>query len=390
MIHKFRILLIAALFISAPGSAQTVQTALFKMKDDGKWQKAPTTHRLSQFPKIHSDGRVWFRYKAPPTAVSVKVHISNADFDMQKDSAGLWNAVVTGIETGYQIYWLLVDGIMIPDPGSDIYYSNGYITAIEMPAPTEQFFLPKMVPHGEVREHWFYSKVTETYRRMFVYTPPGYDKDFAARYPVLYLQHGAGEAENEWTHSGKMNFILDNLIAEGKAKPMIVVMNNGFATRPSQAGQTLTGNARWSAFEEMLINEVIPDIDKYYRTMPDRANRAMAGLSMGGMQTLTIGVNRFDYFSHLGIFSGVPANHADLVKGIIAEGEAFNKKGNLLWFGAGTEEASFINRQKELEELLKKAGINAKFYISEGTAHEFMTWRRCLYQFAPLLFKGKN
>jgi enterochelin esterase family protein len=247
-----------------------------------------------------------------------------------------------------------------------------------------------MVPHGEVREHWFYSKVTESYRRMFVYTPPGYDKDLTTRYPVLYLQHGAGEAENEWTHSGKMNFILDNLIAEGKAKPMIVVMNNGFATRPSQAGLTLTGNARWSAFEEMLINEVIPDIDSYYRTKPDRGNRAMAGLSMGGMQTLTIGVNRFDYFSHLGIFSGVPANHADLVKGIIAEGEAFNKKGNLLWFGAGTEETSFINRQKELEELLKKSGINAKFFISEGTAHEFMTWRRCLYQFAPLLFRERN
>jgi enterochelin esterase family protein len=221
---------------------------------------------------------------------------------------------------------------------------------------------------------------------MYVYTPPGYDKDNSTRYPVLYLQHGAGELEMEWTHSGKANFILDNLIAEGKALPMIIVMNNGFATRPNQAGQTPAGNARWSAFEEMLINEVIHDIDANYRTISDREHRAMAGLSMGGMQTFTIGLNRLDTFSHLGIFSGVPNNYTDLLKGVLEQGPAFNQKAKL-WFGAGTEEASFHNRQKEVQDLLVKSGIKAQFYDSQNTAHEFQTWRRCLHQFAQVLFK---
>jgi enterochelin esterase family protein len=190
----------------------------------------------------------------------------------------------------------------------------------------------------------------------------------------------------EWTHSGKANFILDNLIAQGKAQPMIIVMNNGFATRPSQSGQQFTGNARWAAFEEMLIKEVIPDIDRSYRTIPDKEHRAMAGLSMGGMQTFSIGLNNLETFSHLGVFSGVPTNYSEIIKVALDQGPSFNKKLKLFWFGAGTTEASFINRQKELEDLLEKSGIEAKYYISEGTGHEFQTWRRCLNQFAPLLF----
>ena len=385
MNHRLKMLLSAVLF-SGICLAQTSQPVLFTMKEDGKWQKASSTHRLSQFPKIHTDGRVWFRFKAPQTAQSVKLHFYSKDYDMVKDSAGLWNYILPNPQIGYQVYWMIVDGTVMQDPGSDIYYSNGFTSVLEVPSPQEDFYLPKDVPHGEVREHWFYSKVTGSYRRMFVYTPPNYDKDSKTRYPVLYLQHGAGELEMEWVHSGKANFILDNLIAEGKAKPMIIVMNNGFATRPAQVGQTLTGNARWAAFEDMLITEVIPDIDAYYRTYPDREHRAMAGLSMGGMQTFTIGFNRLDTFSYLGIFSGVPTTYTDLLKDALSQGPAFNKRVKLLWFGAGTEEASFINRQKELQDLLTKSGINAKYFESKGTMHEFQTWRRCLNQFAPLLF----
>ncbi len=387
MNHRLTTILLATIMTGGICLAQTSQQPVFTMVDDSQWQKASTTHRLAQFPKIHKDGRVWFQFKAPATAQSVRLHMGSADYEMQKDSKGLWNVVIPGPRVGYQVYWMIVDGTEVEDPGSDIFYSNGYRSVLEVPSPGEEFYLARRVPHGDVREHWFYSQVTGSFRRMFVYTPPDYDKNAAARYPVLYLQHGAGELEMEWTHSGKANFILDNLIAERKALPMIIVMNNGFATRPDEAGQKPTGNARWSAFEEMLIKEVIPDIDSAYRTVADREHRAMAGLSMGGMQTFTIGLNRLDTFSHLGIFSGIPTNYADLIKGAVGLGPAFNERVKLLWFGAGTDEASFYNRQKELQDIIMKAGIKAQFYVSNGTAHEFQTWRRCLYTFAQLLFR---
>ena len=387
MNHRVIIMLLAAIMTGGTCLAQTGPTALFTMQDDGQWQKTSTTHRLSQFPKIHKDGRVWFQFKAPSTAQSVKLHMGNADIDMQKDAKGLWNVVIPGPKVGYQVYWMIVDGTEVEDPGSDIFYSNGYRSVLEVPAPEDEYYLAKKVPHGDVREHWFYSQVTGSFRRMFVYTPPDYDKNKNKRYPVLYLQHGAGELEMEWTHSGKANFILDNLIAEGKALPMIIVMNNGFATRTDQVGQTLTGNARWAAFEDMLIKEVIPDIDANYRTIPDRGHRALAGLSMGGMQTFTIGLNRLDTFSSLGVFSGVPTNYADLIKGPLENVPAFNKQIKLLWFGVGNDDTSFHNRQKELQDLLEKSGVKAQYYVSNGTAHEFQTWRRCLHLFAQLLFK---
>ncbi len=387
MNKRISILLFAAIMTGATCLAQIGQPSLFTIQDDGQWQKASTTHRLAQFPKIHKDGRVWFQYKAPATAQSVILHMDTINHVMQKDAKGLWNVLIPGPKVGYQVYWIIVDGVEVEDPGSDIFYSNGYRTVLEVPSPTEDFYQAKLVPHGDVREHWFYSKVTGSFRRMFVYTPPDYDKSGSTRYPVLYLQHGAGELEMEWTHSGKANFILDNLIARGKALPMIIVMNNGFATRPDQVGQTLTGNSRWVAFEEMLIKEVIPDIDVNYRTIADREHRAMAGLSMGGMQTFTIGLNRLDTFSSLGIFSGVPTNYSDLIKSSLEQGPAFNNRVKLLWFGCGTDEASFRDRQKELQSLLEKSGIEAQYFVSNGTAHEFQTWRRCLNNFAPLLFR---
>lgn len=387
MKRKLIVFLYATIFIGTFCLAQTDQLSPFVVKDDGLWQKAVTTHRLAQFPKIHPDGRVWFQFKAPATAQSVKLHMGSDEYEMQKDPKGHWNVIIPNPKPGYQVYWMMVDGVEVEDPGSDIFYSNGYRSVLEVPSQADDFYLVKQVPHGDVREHWFYSKVTGSFRRMFVYTPPGYDKDFTTRYPVLYLQHGAGEMELEWIHSGKANFILDNLIAEGKALPMIIVMNNGFATRPEQVGVTLTGNARWSAFEEMLVNEIIPDIDSSYRTIPDREYRAMGGLSMGGMQTFSIGLKHLNTFSYLGIFSGIPTNYAEMLKVELEQGAAFNQRIKLLWFGVGTDETSFFNRQKELRELLEKSGIMAQYYVSNGTNHEFQTWRRCLHVFAPLLFR---
>lgn len=366
----------------------SAQSILFKMDDDGHWRKATTTHRLAEFPKIHQDGRVWFRFKAPATAQSVKIHMGSDEYDMQKDDKGLWNIVLPNLKPGYQVYWMMVDGTEIEDPGSDIFYSNGYRSVLEVPASDEADYSAKKVPHGDVREHWFYSEITGEFRRMFVYTPPGYDKDFKTKYPVLYLQHGAGELEMEWVHSGKANFILDNLIAEGKARPMIIVMNNGFATRPGQPGQAQTMGSRWAAFEDMLIKEVIPDIDANYRTIADKEHRALAGLSMGGMQTFTIGLKNLGTFSQLGIFSGVPTNYDELIKDALGQGAAFNQRVKLLWFGAGSDETAFVERQKALQGLLEKSGIKAKYFVSKGTVHEFQTWRRCLHEFAPLLFKN--
>jgi hypothetical protein len=202
MNHRLITILFAIILTGGTFVAQTIQPTLFTVEDDGQWQKASTTHRLSQFPKIHQDGSVWFRYKAPETAKSVTLHLEPTDYEMQKDINGLWNVIVPDPKPGYRVYWMIVDGTEVEDPGSDIFYSNGYRSVLEVPSPGEDFYLAKHVPHGDVREHWFYSNVTGSFRRMFVYTPPGYEKDNSTHYPVLYLQHGAGEMEQEWTHSG--------------------------------------------------------------------------------------------------------------------------------------------------------------------------------------------
>ncbi len=367
--------------------------APFSMADDGQWKKADYAHRLSEFPKVHPDGRVWFQYQTPRTAQSVRLHILNADYDMQKDARGRWNVVIPGTEPGFQIYNFNVDGTNMLDPGTTLFFVNGLTSAIEYPAPNDAYYLARQVPHGDVREHWFHSNVAGSWRRMYVYTPPGYEKDADARYPVLYLQHGGGELDSEWTHAGRANFILDNLIAEGKARPMIVVMNTGFVTRPGQAppsggergaGRRGAPGAGWaSAFGDMLINEVIPDIDACYRTIADQQHRGMAGLSMGGMQTRVITLANLDKFSHIGIFSGGLITPQD-----VSNAPRFREKVKVLFMSCGSRErpqAMIAN-----QEALNGVGISSVAYVSPDTAHEWQTWRRSLYQFAPLLFKENS
>jgi enterochelin esterase family protein len=301
----------------------------------------------------------------------------------------------------------------MPEPGTDIFYSNGWKAALESPAPGEDYYAIKDVPHGDVREHWFRSGVTGTWRRMFVYTPPGYDQDTGTRYPVLYLQHGAGEMEQEWTHSGLANFILDNLIAGKNAVPMIVVMNNGFANRPGEppAGLRVPAPAparaapgapaaaapaagprpdlaQLTAFEEVLIKEVIPDVDRNFRTIADREHRAMAGLSMGGGQTYQIGLRNLDTFSHLGMFSGAIFNISALPEQM-TDAAAFNRRVPVFFLSAGDTggDLRFHTSLGDLAAKARAAGINATFFASEGTQHEWQTWRRSLHAFAPLLFR---
>jgi len=359
--------------------------------DSAGWQIASTTHRLATFPKIHKDGRVWFQFKAPSAQrVQLRIGATVKTYDMQKLPDGTWDLIIPYPGPGLQYYSLIVDGTTMMDPGSETFYSNGIKTAVDVPSPGEDYYDIKDVPHGHVLQHVFYSKVTQSWRRMFLYTPPGYDASPRMRYPVLYLQHGAGEDETEWTHAGRAQYILDNLLAEKKAVPMLIVMNNGFATRPGDAVATGPGGTanRFAAFEEMLVKDVIPEVDAQFRTLPDREHRALAGLSMGGMQTFQIGPAHLDLFSYLGMFSGTPQAAAQAqVDAVAGQGTAFNEKVHLLWFGVGTTEANFYNRTKEVRAQLDKAGVKSAYYESPGTAHEFQTWRRCLHEFAPLLFK---
>lgn len=372
--------------IMSPGVASA------QPSDAAEFQRAGTTHRLAEFPKIAKDGRVWFQFKAPNAhEVQVRIGATNKTYEMEKLADGTWNLVIPYPGPGLQYYYMIVDGLNVMDPGSETFYSNGIKTAVEVPSPGEEYYDLKDVPHGHVLQHVFYSKVTQAWRRMYIYLPPGYDADQRVRYPVLYLQHGAGEDETEWTHAGRAQFIMDNLIAEKKAVPMIVVMNNGFAAKPGTAPVSgMAGMAsRFAAFEETFIKESIPQVDASFRTIPDREHRAMAGLSMGGMQTFQIGTTHTDLFTYLGIFSGTPMAQAQAqVDAVAAQGKAFADKVHLLWFGVGTTEANFYTRTHEVRAQLDKAGIPSGYFESQGTAHEFQTWRRCLHEFAPLLFKS--
>jgi len=382
--------------------AATQPTLLPSLKPDptpapnaGEWHKASTTHRQATFPQTTDDGRYWFQLSAP-NAKSVQVGIGNRRYAYEKDASGTWNAFIPYQGPGVKYVTVYVDGVPMPEPGTDIFYSNGWKAALESPAPGEDYYATKDVPHGDVREHWFKSTVTGTYRRMFIYTPPGYD-DTTIRYPVLYLQHGAGEMEQEWTHSGLANFILDNLLAEKKAVPMIVVMNNGFANRPGEppAGARGPGGARGpanpsqvTAFEEMLIKDVIPDIDSHFRTLADRDHRAMAGLSMGGGQTFNIGLRHLDTFSYLGMFSA-PLGNINTLPEPLNDAAAFNQRVHAFWFSAGTtgSDLTIHNNARAFVDKATQAGIHATFFESPDTQHEWQTWRRSLHAFVPLLFK---
>jgi enterochelin esterase-like enzyme len=251
---------------------------------------------------------------------------------------------------------------------------------VEVPEKGADYYEVKDVPHGDVRIRWYYSKVTGAWRRAYVYTPAEYDRNSQARYPVLYLQHGSGEDERGWTKQGRENFIMDNLIAAGKAKPMIVVNDLGYAARPGAP----------NVFEDVVIGDLIPAIDNAYRTLADREHRAMAGLSMGGGQTLQITLAHLDKFAWIGSFSAPLRGGTDLKAiygGAFADPEAFNKKVRLLWFGAGTAEERMLKPAQAMHEALEKAGIKNVWFESAGTAHEWQTWRRSLNDFAPRLFR---
>ncbi len=390
----------------------------------------------AQYPRVYPDGRVLFRLAAPKAAL---VQLGGAGlgattYDMVKGEDGAWTVTTPPVVPGFHYYWFIVDGVQVNDPSSDTFFGYGRPTSgVEVPSPGEDFYFPKDVPHGQVRMVWYLSKTTGQWRRAMVYTPPGYDLDTKTRYPVLYLQHGAGEDETGWTKQGHANFILDNLIAEKKAKPMIVVNDRGYAYRPgekppAQASAPAAGRAAGAAgrgaagqpaaaagraagagaapaargaggmgasgvlspstFESVIVDDLIPMIDRTFRTLSDRDHRAMAGLSMGSMQAMSITLRNLDKFSWIGFFSGstVTGDLETGYKGVFKDAAAFNKRVHLLWMGAGTAEAALMTRLADSEKLLTERGIKHVIFKSDLTAHEWHTWRRHLHDFAQRLF----
>ena len=342
-----------------------------------------------EFPQVNSEGRVRVQISAPE-ALKVQLDIGAVKYDLKKDEKGVWTGESAPQDEGFHYYQLNIDGASVPDPGSLYFYgASRWGSGIEVPAQDQDFYALKNVPHGQVREHIYYSEVNKAMRRCFVYTPPGYDKNTKKRYPVLYLQHGGGENETGWSSQGRANLIMDNLIAEGKAKSFIIVMDNGTW---SMSGPRRSEGGTWppkgwaDGFMNTLLKDIIPMIDANYRTLANQKNRAMAGLSMGGMQTRVITLANPDVFSQVGMFSGGSFSEED-----VKNAPGFREKVKLLFVSFGSRELDnsrmgFGGNPKENTEKLKELGMNTHFYVSPKTAHEWQSWRRSLYQFAQLLF----
>ncbi|ABF42246.1 putative esterase [Candidatus Koribacter versatilis Ellin345] len=379
---------------------------LCSAQESGSFQPSTTNVWAAEYPRVDTAGRVEIRIKAPD-ATKVKVNFwSGPKIDMVKQADGFWTVTTPALVPGFHYYTVIVDGAEVSDPNTQAYFGGGKpASAVEVPEPGSTYYSIQNVPHGQVREVWYNSKVTGSWRHALVYLPPDYDKDTKTRYPVLYLQHGAGEDETGWVRQGHANVILDNLLAARNCKPMIVVMAYGYAARAGEAPVDLFAKGFGSpemmkamqdmavVFEDDVTQALIPFIDSTYRTLSDRDHRAMAGLSMGGMQTFQITLNHLDLFSYIGGFSGAAGVLSKFdVKtahnGVFADPAAFAKKVHLLWFGVGTKEPEWMRAGiVRLHTSLDEAKIQHVFYESPGTDHEWQTWRRDLNDFAPRLFK---
>lgn len=434
------------LLLAAPVALFAQETKDAKPPADD-WKPISYVAPGQQFPQLNSENRARFRIEAP-NAKEVAVSLGRP-LTVSKGEDGVWTVITSPLVEGFHYYQIIIDGARVADPNTTTFFgSSRWMSGIDVPSDDMAFFAAKDVPHGTVREQPYFSSVTKQWRRCFVYTPPDYDKSHAARYPVLYLQHGAGEDETAWSVQGRAGFILDNLIAEGKAKPMIIVMDNGggsalfarprpgrgggpagnnlvapnatvaaapaagtpaaptpppaVATPPSAApggapgatppgpggpGGRGPGGMNFSEFENILLKDIIPFIDAHYRTVANREHRAMAGLSMGGMQTRNIGLSHLDTFSHIGIFSGGTLGDPKAATGPLAKPEEFNRLVKAAFVSYGEAENG-SKTLKDYAESLRAAGIkNVHTYVSPRTAHEFLTWRRSLREFTPLLFR---
>jgi len=346
---------------------------------------ASTNVRNAKYPRILPDHRVIFQTKAPD-AKKVQIDLGKL-YDMQRDTAGVWSVTTEPQGPGFHYYSVVVDGLAVADPASEAFYGMGRMASgIEIPYEGEDYCACKNVPHGQIRIHTYYSAVFDRWRQCYVYTPPGYDTDLKEKYPVLYILHGGGEDERGWATQGKTNLILDNLIAEGKAKPMLVVMPDG------NVGMFGFGENTLKMFEAELKRSVIPYVEKTYRAESEAKNRALAGLSMGGLQTLYVGLNNTDLFSALGVFS---SGWIQPMQNALADAQyAFMKKNadrinqdlRLFWIAmGGKEDIAYKNCQTMLAKFDE---MKIKYTYSEYPGgHTWPVWRDNLYSMAPLLFK---
>jgi enterochelin esterase-like enzyme len=349
-----------------------------------------------QYPQVNSQGYARFRIVAPEaTAVKVSLGLGGRGGTvLAKAQDGTWIGTSEGpLDEGFHYYHVTVDGGTFNDPGAlNFYGSTRWESGIEIPAHDAAFYALKDVPHGRVEQILFPSPSTGTPRRAFVYTPPGYGTDPKTRYPVLYLQHGWGEDETAWSNQGHANLIMDNLIAEKKSLPFIIVMTYGMTNdiKPGSPGGLASFDIR--PFQTVLLNELVPYVDRTYRTVADARHRAMAGLSMGGFETKLIAPKNLDTFAYIGLFSGGTVGMDD-----VAATPGFKDKVKLVFVSFGSRELEG-NRPlapgggprpdpRVNAAAIKAAGINSAFYVSPDTAHEFLTWRRSLHEMAPLLFR---
>lgn len=374
---------------------------------------APTNINSGDYPRILPDNRIVFRVKAPE-ANSIEF-ITDKGYPAVKDPDGFWTATTDPQVAGFHYYWMSVNGVRVNDPASEVFYGCGRMTSgIEIPEAADdgRYYQWQDVPHGDVREKWFYSDITKEWRRYFIYTPAGYDTNTQERYPVLYLQHGAGEDERTWVQQGCVAQIMDNLIAEGKSKPMLVVIQKGYALKPGEPVHQLRPPApsetkrsgggypkefidMFATFAEVTTQEVIPMIDATYRTIPDREHRAIAGFSMGGMQAFGIALQHLDLFASIGGLSGAGGGFGtgyidpeQYFGGVMADPAAFNAKMKLIYLGIGTTEPQGIyNSVHGYHETLEKLGIKHVYFESQGTSHEWLTERRNLRELTTRLFR---
>jgi len=352
---------------------------------------AETTVPGNEYPKIDKEGRAYFRISAPE-ARKVIVDICDKKYEMQPDGKGNFMAVTDPLVPGFHYYFMNIGGVNFIDPATETFFGcNRESGGIEIPeGPEGDYYRPQQgIDHGQVRSIYYFSNEQQTWRHAMVYTPAGYDlkANIKKRYPVLYLQHGMGEDETGWSKQGHMQHIMDNAIASGEAVPMIVVMESGDIKAPFGPGQSR--DQYGNSFYPVLLNDLIPYIDANFRTKTDRDNRAMAGLSWGGHQTFDVVLTNLDKFSYIGTFSGAIFN-LDLntaYNGVFTNPEAFNKQIHYFLMCSGTEGMDKMFGTKKMVEGLNEMGINAHYYESTGTAHEWLTWRRGLNQFVPHLFK---
>jgi len=367
---------------------------IFKPVDVSKFTKysllgipAETNVRRAKYPQILPDGSAIFQIKAPD-AQKVQLDLVKK-YDMVKDTAGVWEVKTDTLSEGFHYYSIVIDGLAVADPASETFYGMGRMASgIEVPHKGDEYYAEKDVPHGDIRIKRYYSTVFNQWRQFYIYTPAGYDTNVNEKYPVLYILHGGGEDERGWATQGKTDLILDNLIAEKKAKPMLVVMPDG-NTNTDFAG---FGERTLRIFEAEMKQCIIPFVEKNYRAETDSKNRALAGLSMGGIQTLFVGMNNTNLFSYLGIFSSgwilpMQSKLADSQYDFMNKNLDMIKSNlRLVWVGIGGKEDIAYNNCQAM--LSKFDEMKIKYiYDDYPGGHAWPVWRHDLYKFAPLLFK---